>query len=810
MYFTSELRKKPLTNDHSLSSMEQLWLKVNSLSTTLTFLQTGAHPDDETSPALAYLARELGVRVVYCCAVRGEGGQNSIGTEKATALGVLRTREMEQAARNIPMELYWNNTELDGSIRDFGFSKSGEDTFTHWGEQKLLESLVRSIREVKPNVICPTFLDVEGQHGHHRAVTRATIEAYHLAADAEAFPEHLTQGLSPWQANQLLLPAWGGGGDCYDDETPPPSTSFEVPTDKWLPTWHSNCFQLGEQSRQYHQTQQMGFEFDSQFGMKTPFHVLHPQDKLILGAGMPLSVCEWSMQVGASPELQQLEKCFAKIKHAFPDREAIRSAASDAIACLGSIDRSINPYLAQHLEYKKQQLQRLVNSVSDLSVHASFASYTLYCSETELISVTIDNRQPLPMESMQLCLCDQFGAPVAEYDLGTLNPLEKKHIQKEFVVPTHSFYPYQPHFKPESGNNALYASLKYTMNDIEFCQPIELPAILIQPSVNISMQQSARYLNLALEQAFEAVVEVSHITSDKHQPIEVHLTAPHGWRVEPETIEVTQSNRETESVLFKVYAPQNVELGHYTLSANAVVGEQIWDSTFHRIDYPHIEPTGHLVKATQSIQVVNCETPKNKIGCLIGATDNYLPQLSSLGIKLHLIDTLDAARLAEFDTLFVGSCGFASVDDASALIPWVKGGGRLVSLYHRPHDNWNPPSHIEIGSPSMRWRVTQANSPLKPLLTESNLLNNPNVLDEQTWQGWHKERGLYFAKEWSNDYQVAIEVEDADSTRYYGGLLHGFIERGQHIHCALSLGHQLERVVGGAALLIANMLTYER
>ncbi len=37
-------------------------------------------------------------------------------------------------------------------------------------------------------------------------------------------------------------------------------------------------------------------------------------------------------------------------------------------------------------------------------------------------------------------------------------------------------------------------------------------------------------------------------------------------------------------------------------------------------------------------------------------------------------------------------------------------GGHLVTLYHRPTDGWQPddtpPRRIEIGSPSLRWRVT--------------------------------------------------------------------------------------------------------
>ncbi len=62
-------------------------------------MNTGAHPDDEHSGLLAALRYSFGMRVVILCSTRGEGGQNALGPERGGALGVVRTREMEEAAR---------------------------------------------------------------------------------------------------------------------------------------------------------------------------------------------------------------------------------------------------------------------------------------------------------------------------------------------------------------------------------------------------------------------------------------------------------------------------------------------------------------------------------------------------------------------------------------------------------------------------------------------------------------------------------------------------------------------------------------
>ncbi len=191
-------------------------------------MHTGAHPDDEQSGLMAWLRFGLGIRVVIACSTRGEGGQNALGPERGGALGVIRSREMEEAARILDCDLHWLGHGPDDPVHDFGFSKDGDGTFAHWGEEKTVERLVRAYRAERPDIVLPTFLDVPGQHGHHRAMTRAAETAIRLAADATAFPEHFAEGLTPWQVGKFYLPAWPGGGDTYDDELPPPDATLTI------------------------------------------------------------------------------------------------------------------------------------------------------------------------------------------------------------------------------------------------------------------------------------------------------------------------------------------------------------------------------------------------------------------------------------------------------------------------------------------------------------------------------------------------------------------------------------------------------
>src|ERR1051325_3243915 len=113
---------------------------LKRLDVIASVLHTGAHPDDENSALLAWLARGQGVRTAYLSATRGEGGVNLIGTELFEPLGVIRTEEL-MAARQLDhaQQFFTPNYE-------FGFSKSAEDTFTKWAHDQILGDYVRILR----------------------------------------------------------------------------------------------------------------------------------------------------------------------------------------------------------------------------------------------------------------------------------------------------------------------------------------------------------------------------------------------------------------------------------------------------------------------------------------------------------------------------------------------------------------------------------------------------------------------------------------------------------------------------------------
>ena len=64
-----------------------------------SMLYVAAHPDDENTQLIAYLARGRNYRTAYLSLTRGDGGQNVLGPELGPELGVIRTQELLAARR---------------------------------------------------------------------------------------------------------------------------------------------------------------------------------------------------------------------------------------------------------------------------------------------------------------------------------------------------------------------------------------------------------------------------------------------------------------------------------------------------------------------------------------------------------------------------------------------------------------------------------------------------------------------------------------------------------------------------------------
>ena len=88
----------PVLIGQSLPSSEILH-ELHKLKTVGSVLFVAAHPDDENTALLAYLAQEEKLDTAYLALTRGGGGQNLIGSELKEGLGLIRANELFQARK---------------------------------------------------------------------------------------------------------------------------------------------------------------------------------------------------------------------------------------------------------------------------------------------------------------------------------------------------------------------------------------------------------------------------------------------------------------------------------------------------------------------------------------------------------------------------------------------------------------------------------------------------------------------------------------------------------------------------------------
>lgn len=174
----SSLAQKP----QKLAS-NQIYEKIQKLNFLGTALYIAAHPDDENTRLIAYLANNTKARTGYLSLTRGDGGQNLIGPEIRELLGVIRTQEL-LAARRVD-----GGEQMFTRANDFGYSKHPDETLKIWDKEKVLSDVVWAIRTFKPDVIINRFnhRTPGSTHGHHTSSAMLSVEAFDKVGDSTQF-----------------------------------------------------------------------------------------------------------------------------------------------------------------------------------------------------------------------------------------------------------------------------------------------------------------------------------------------------------------------------------------------------------------------------------------------------------------------------------------------------------------------------------------------------------------------------------------------------------------------------------------------
>ena len=785
--------RERLRRRQSQPAMLALHRALSRLKSTLTVMNTGAHPDDEQSGMLALMSFEMGMRVIIACSTRGEGGQNTLGPERTGALGVLRSREMEEAARALGADVVWLGHGPNDPVHDFGFSKSGPDTLARWGKDRIIERLVRAYRQERPDIVIPTFLDVPGQHGHHRAMTEAAETAIALAADPAAYPDHFAEGLTPWQVAKYYLPAWSGGGDTYDDELPPPPATVRVTAATIDPVSGASYDMLGHFSHGNHASQNMGF-WKPVPQTSWPLHLkLGGGTESDIRAHLPATVGEIADLVGdsAANALRDAQAAIDSAIAAFPHGPTIVQALLDARTSLRAAVLTVQEAarFGHRLARKEAEIDAALTLAAGLAITAWVEPVNLSPGSEGMLNVAIERGQ-----ASNIAIEAQAASYISVDGPAAGDPIVRIPIRVSYDAPIANAY--RPDFRALGGNGPISVEFTATISGQAVRVPVDLEeSVQIVPSASVELNPDVLIAPLSGAGSTQTISVRSDAALDR-----VAIVSGAGISANP-----TVGG-------FNVTIPSNRPAGLHTLPA-LVDGAQAFAVT--PIAYPHVGRT-HFVKP-QALGVLSLDLtlPKSRIGYVGGGSDRVGLWLKRMGADVSELDAdALAGDLSGFDTIVVGTFAFGTRPDLALstkrLHHWVAEGGHLVTLYHRPSDGWSPdstpPRRLVIGSPSLRWRVTNPNAEVTFLIPEHKLLAGPNAIGPADFAGWDKERGLYFASDWDAAYEPLLSMHDEDEQPLKGSLVSGAIGKGRHTHTSLVLHHQLDKLVPGAFRILANLV----
>ncbi|MBZ5701961.1 MAG: PIG-L family deacetylase [Acidobacteriia bacterium] len=801
---------------------------IDSARVTTRILYVTAHPDDESSSVLTYLARGLHADVALLSLTRGEGGQNALGPEQAPQLGLIRSQELLAATRGYGVQLFFTRAP------DFGFSKTPEESERIWGDQ-VLDDMVRVIRTFRPNIVINNWGGVHSGHGHHQAAGLLTPKAVQMAADPKAFPAQLQEGLRTWggAAHPVEILGLERGGDN--------PKGYILPLDEISPLYGKSWRQIGLDAFVNHRTQGISGFIGSPYiwrpialtredGAKLDPAILARPLTSLFGeeqGQLCKSHPDWCATVKTADE-KIASAHAAALKLDWPAAAEFLAQASESMSSLYPAD-AISFWDPLNPAYP------VVGRISHALLLASGFEFTAEADRSEAVvgePVTVTVRYgcrravKCPVTDGPLYLTGMENAANGEGD-----PLKGLKYTITFKAPPEEprvWEKLQP--EPES---AAHAMLSIRVGEGR-SKPVVVPVTHIQanstrvdrvplrivPAYTLAVEPKQKIEVLAqARKPFDVYVRV-HSNAMKAAKVRTGLDVPSGWTTSAEQ-EIEFTGQGDRYARFTVTPPEKLAAGRYPLAAYARRGEEKFSASLEPL--PTLPTQFWSEPAICRVHAFDVSVPENlRVGYITAESEPVPEALERLGIRVEMINPTELAfgNLARFDAIVVGVRAYELRSDLPGanqrLLDYAAKGGTLVVQYNRDFiwDKLQPapyPAKVDPGKPgSPLPRITDETSPVKFLKPDDALLNRPNKITQADFDGWVQERGLYYWSQFDARYTPLLAMNDPGEPELNGGLVYTRYGLGAYIYTGLAFFRQMPEGVPGAYRLFVNLLSASR
>jgi LmbE family N-acetylglucosaminyl deacetylase len=824
-----------LPRRYSVSSADDriaLYQALLDLQTPWTVMCVAAHPDDEDGTSLVVMRRKYGAHTVSLFSTFGEGGQNAIGPELYEEMGAIRLRETLAAS-----EIQGSEPHFLG-LKDFGFSKSPDETFKEWGHDEALRRMVLQIRKLRPDVIITNHSVTSNDHGHHQATARLVVEAFDAAADPAKFPEQLKQGVSTWQVQRLFVRAR------RNDQTDNAQIVTIDPNEQ-DPVRGVSFAEEALSALQQHATQgpwpksvaQMAARFTNSTDGKLPViryrlareaKATPPLPKearnFLDGLSLPNSFSSDAdvPSIEGKPLLAFIDDR-ARVAEALIQRARkeyrLPSPGSDfnRLALIKDrIDRATALALGVSVQATASSDFVTPNSTTDVTIKVTNSgSHSLY-------GIDCGSKIPTPQRKES-----NGGGPTSilttrtELKAGgvfTKQVAVRIPAETSFNVPL-ARYLYEPgaigtqlvttcSMSVAAGlGNGFNVTSQVPLNvgpPLEIADISPTPLVINRPGVGVS---SAGADILPATPPKVTVKLVNHLK----RPFKGDVAFGFENRSPETRMRVDLLPQQTKTLAVMV---PNTEENRAAHLRRPDLANSLWFSL--RSAGAH----DNLTKLSVPVVWVDARVDRKATVGYVRGFDFSLPNaLDALEVKSKelSVDEVKTADLSEFSSLIVDNRVYESQPDLISanqkLLDYAKNGGNLIVFYHKTNE-WNPdtrrnrpqlaPYKLIVSDD----RVTDENAPITFLEPQHPLLNVPNKIGPDDFVGWIQERGVYYPKEWDAQFQALLQSNDPGEAPLKGGLLVADYGRGHYIYTSMVWYRQLRAGVPGAYRMLANMISY--
>ena len=812
LMFTTLFAQQP----NKLTSNE-IFEKVQKLNFLGTALYIAAHPDDENTRLIAYLANEVKARTGYLSLTRGDGGQNLIGPEIRELLGVIRTQEL-LSARSVD-----GGEQLFTRANDFGYSKHPDETLEIWNKKEVLSDVVWAIRTFKPDVIINRFnhRTPGTTHGHHTSSAMLSVEAFDLVNDESQFTDQL-KFTDTWQPKRLFFNTSSWFYRNRDEFTKASKNFTQFDVGVYYPLKGLSNNELASMASSQHLCQ--GFGRLTTRGTQTEYVEFlkgeAPKDKNDIFSGINTT---WNRLKNGGEVGDILYDVEENFDFTNPAKHIPKLLEAYSL---------INKLEDEHWKkIKRTQIKEIIEACLGLYLEASAVSATAVPNSkidvnfevinrsdvaVELTSITANNTASKIFKGISLSknVKQNFKESIS---LKGANYSDPYWLRKEASLGMYSVEDRTLIGKPETPREITvdfnlvinYVPITITKNVIrryskrnkgEIYEPFE-----IVPSVTTKLKDKVLIFSDSVAKQVEVEVRAgaNFVTGN------VQLEVPKDWSVSPKeiTFNIAQKN-DKQVVVFTVIPPTNQSEGNLKVIAKSK-GETFTKELIE-INYNHIPKQTVLKNSEAKIVRLNIKKKGNNIGYIKGAGDAVPESLQQIGYNVIEINPaeINDKNLQQFDAIVLGIRAYNVVNELKFkqkyLLEYVKNGGNMIVQY-------NTNRGVDVQAPYQlklsRDRVTDEFAEVTVLDPNNSLLNFPNKITENDFKGWVQERGLYFPSAWSDQYTPILSMKDKGETPKLGSLLIAKYGKGNYIYTGLSFFRELPAGVSGAYKLFANMLS---